>query len=361
MFIRDDIRYNILNIDDGRLPFQFICVELFGFNPITVCGIYRPPGTDTALFLDILEQLLCSNKTNSDFIIVGDLNIPINKDLKLISEYNSTLLSHGMIVTNTFATRPVSGNILDHAISSFLNIEQVFNSTIESDISDHSFIFSKFVFKPKYINKKLEKRTVNYDKVNQHFDEFLFSTSFDIHNPDLTLKLIFGKYKELVDKYSKSKQIQVKIKNASNCPWMNLDLWNLMKEKNRTLKRFKKNTTNLALKDRLDSLNKKIKSKKYYAKKNYYRNLFKNLNQKEVWKQINQFMKHNTKANIYSIIHNDVEYKDLPSIVNLFNSYFVNVGNSLSSVCNGNEFYNLHSNRSKSFFCPQFRLLKHII
>ena len=167
IYIRNDISFKVICIDDGTFPFQFICVQLMEYNSTRVCAIYRPPGSDTENFLEFLEQML-NNHTQvaSDFLLVGDINIAVNRISKLVSDYTNLIMSYGMCVTNTHITRSSSLNVLDHVVATFHNIDKIYNSTIFSDISDHNFVFTNILYKSKLVHKKLEKKILNYKKIH---------------------------------------------------------------------------------------------------------------------------------------------------------------------------------------------------
>lgn len=330
VYIRNDINFNILNCDDDQFQYHFIGIDLPEYNATQFWAFYRPPNSDIDLFLSFLDSFELNK--SSDTIMVGDFNIPVNKNTNSVLDYKNILMSSGMIVTNTFATRTISNNIIDHLACSFSNISTVRNSTIFSDISDHNFVFSSLSFKVKFFRKKLEQKIIDFNAVDACFMDFINSTEFDTANPETTLKLITEKYNQLIDTYTVKKSVIAKLKNNS-CPWMTYNVWLLIGERNKVLKRSKLNPVNPEFQNRLRILNKQIKSMKYFAKKHFYENMFSNVNQRNLWKNINQLLnRNNPKSDIFAILFNDQKCTDTKEIVNIFNNYFVDIGISLGTT-----------------------------
>lgn len=353
VYIRNDIEYSVMKKDNGLYPFQFIQIKLSRFIGTKVCAIYRPPGSDVVSFFNCLENFLSGNR-KTDNILVGDINIPVNKTENCVIDYMNLLMSHGLLVTNTNVTRSASGNILDHAVSSFLNIKNVFNSTIYSNISDHNFLYSNFCFASKHINKKLEIKTIKFDKVNVKFDNFLHSTSFNTSNPNICIEAIVTKYNKLLDQFTTIKNVEIKLKNTV-CPWITYDIWQMIRKKNKILKKFKHNPNNISIKSELERISKQLNSKKYFAKKRYFKKMFNDLNQRDLWKNINLFLNKNHKSDQFdSVLFNGQHVKDPAVIVKLFNDYFVNVGNLLSGSINSDrdihKFGTIHWNLNSMYF-----------
>ena len=45
IFVRKNLHFNILQCDDGRFPFQFICIELPEYKSTQLWSCYRPPNS----------------------------------------------------------------------------------------------------------------------------------------------------------------------------------------------------------------------------------------------------------------------------------------------------------------------------
>ena len=352
LYVRKDIEYYVLKVDCGQYPFQFIHIELTRFVRTKLLAVYRLPSSNIECFSNFLETVLSEN-SKSDNILLGDINIPVNKKDDFVLNYKNLLLSFGLIVTNTNVTRTVSSNILDHVVSSFINIDGVNTSTIYSNISDHNFLFSTFCYSLKYVRRKLEKKSIDFDKVNENFNNFLCSTNLATLDPNSCFTMIINKYNDLIKKFTKIKSVEAKLKNTL-CPWITYDIWQLIKKKNKILKKYKSNRSDL-LKAQLDNLNKQLNSKKYFAKKHYFNRMFVDLNQKDLWKNINLFLNKNVKSlKLDSICCDGRLLNNSMDIANVFNDYFVKIGSSIGQSINSDrnifKFNTIQENPNSMYF-----------
>lgn len=141
-----------------------------------ICAVYRPPVADMNEFRNFLESVM-ENSARSPTIILGDINIAINKSNTVVTDYKNLLASSSCEVTNTFETRPASKHILDHVICNTSNFLEITNSTIFNDISDHQGdhipILLKCTIKSKIQKLKLSKNILNHTHFHQEFSRFL--------------------------------------------------------------------------------------------------------------------------------------------------------------------------------------------
>lgn len=131
VFIRNNISSTVLRNThiDG---FHHINVELvLSGRSYIIHGFYRPPSFEINRFLNILENILHSTDNTRSCFLVGDINIPINyQNNNVVRKYTSLLESFGFACLNTFPTRPISSNILDHVICKIDDISRLRNDTI---------------------------------------------------------------------------------------------------------------------------------------------------------------------------------------------------------------------------------------
>lgn len=130
-----------------------------GESPIHIHAIYRPPSFDLATFFSILDLIGAEAGHSGSTIIVGDINIPINRPgCRIVDEYMNLLTCYNLFVSNTYPTRPSSGNILDHVITSIPLDCSTVNETIHSDISDHCLVLSTFYLQKPIKTQHLQKK-----------------------------------------------------------------------------------------------------------------------------------------------------------------------------------------------------------
>lgn len=182
-------------------------------------GVYRPPNNDYGKFADYLENILCSTPANYSCIIVGDINIPVNKTLHNISDrYLRLLESYNYICSNTVPTRPLSGNILDHVLCKVDDTCFLRNDTIFHDLSDHSPIISSFKLPIDKEKLTLSKHVVNHQKLNNDFDHFINNIG-QVSDVGNSLQLITSTYNLLLEQNTRVIEKTITVKGKS-CPWM---------------------------------------------------------------------------------------------------------------------------------------------
>lgn len=158
---------------------QFFILKLKSFNT-KLCGVYKPPDTNTRNFLEKYDSILSSNKK---MICMGDFNIDI---LSGSDELNNTLTSNSFIILNkneeNFYTRKATVNgrtsctIIDHIHT---DLSEVMNFNLQIDecgISDHRYLLLSFNSHiDNYEKTKITFRTFEDDK----FEKYLNSIEND--------------------------------------------------------------------------------------------------------------------------------------------------------------------------------------
>lgn len=117
IFVSSNITSSVVkNVYINGLHHIHVQIKLNG-HAYDLHGIYRPPSYDFAEFHVFLENILANTCQSRPCFIVGDVNVPINNsNNNVVVKYKTLLESYGFICSNTFTTRPVSENILDHCI-----------------------------------------------------------------------------------------------------------------------------------------------------------------------------------------------------------------------------------------------------
>lgn len=295
MFIRTDITFTpVRNVhSDG---FHHISVELaINGRMYDVHGFYRPPSFDVNVFMNKLEDCLDNSNHNRSCFFVGDVNIPINaKNNNVVVKYMSLLESYGFACTNTMPTRPISMNILDHVVCRLNDIQNSRNDTISTCESDHSMIIASFKLADKREKITISKTIVDHRKIAVEFNNFLGSVC-EVTDVNLCFENIVSTYKNLLVKYSKTITKNVSTKN-SFCPWMNFNVWSLIKLKNNYIKRVKRNPQDIHLKDLLKHVSNKVAIAKKQCKKLYFDNILNNTPHSKLWKHINNIFGKDAKT-----------------------------------------------------------------
>lgn len=299
-----------------------------------VVGVYRPPSFDFTKFHDELENIL-SGYNSRPLFIVGDVNIPINlSNNNVVLRYKSLLESYDCVCSNTFVTRPISNNVLDHFVTRKENLINVRNDTIYSDISDHLIIISS----TKITNPKeyvvLTTKIVNKPKLNQLFSDFVnnFTCCEDVNE---SIVILTSAYQRMLNECTKLKSEKVNVK-TKHCPWLNFYVWQWIKLKNKYLKKVKDNPNNHHLKDMLNHVTKKVKTAKKRCKKEYFENLLNDTCHAKLWKNLNEIMGRKKQDSKIELNYDGYRTSNNLEICEIFNQFFSNIGGNLAKTIQKN-------------------------
>ncbi|XP_055590354.1 uncharacterized protein LOC129742479 [Uranotaenia lowii] len=356
IYVRDDIKFTIKRNteDDG---YHHIGIEILHYGEsITVHGIYRPPGYNFSKFINHLEILLTEANLSKPIFILGELNIPINRENdSVVLQYQSLLSCFSLAVSNNIVTRPASNNLLDHSIVRINDLRSIINCTFECDISDHRPVLTT------YINKKalpevkiLSRRHTNREHLEKDFIDFLRNADFRNQDPNARLNTITERYQQLLVKHTHVTTAVVRMRKI--CPWMTLEIWQLLKSRDKILRKLKKNSTNLNLSEQMKRMNKQLQNAKRKAKIEYYEQLMNTSNMKILWKRINEMIGKNSKPDELTLnLYGKSVDSPLP-VANAFNEFFTAIGQHLASqhhsTGNIDEFGTIKRIRNSIFLRP---------
>ena len=205
---------------------HYICLRLqHAGKLIDLVAMYRPPSYPFVETLGVIDRIL-SELASEHVILAGDLNVPVNITTSpFVQEYLRLLDSFNVQVTNTVATRPASGNILDHMVCTTTFADTLFNETISTEASDHSILVSSFNWHATRKIQVLEKQIVDHERLNLLLSSVLEHMIHDM-NADEKIAFITDKFNEIKNSVTRTVSVEAKIKG--HCPWMTLDLWKLL-------------------------------------------------------------------------------------------------------------------------------------
>lgn len=330
VFVKNSLSQKVIK-NDCQDGFHHIHVEV---EVRGICydihGLYRPPSYDFVDFNVKLENVIESSNCNRCCLIVGDVNVPVNNaSNNAVVRYKTLLESYGFVCSNTFVTRPASGNILDHVICKLDDIGRMRNDTIENDISDHSIIITSLNLPSKKQNILLKKRIINHRLLESEFQNFLTNIG-DLDDVDNCLENIIDKYNSLLNNCTRTVSKKANVKSIF-CPWMSFDLWTLIKLKNNYLKRVKRNPSDNHLKEMLQHVSRKVEATKKRCKQQYYESLLNNTPHSRFWKNLKQILGNEPSQNKIELSYQGRKVSDNLDISNIFNNYFSSIGNNLAA------------------------------
>ena len=291
---------------------------------ICLLAIYRSHSFSIAEFNNELENNL-KNLNHKNIVIIGDMNIDLlSTSNDHILNYLNILSASGFISHVNEPTR-ISGDsktCLDHIFIRFSNHNtKVDTAKYLNDITDHFPILCKISANHlKNDNTTTTKRCIDYKKIQL----FLNSCEFYIPAGNDALdsfSFFHSSLRAIIDNYTYYKSYST---INSKKGWIDDHLLNIIKTKNRLFRKTLRFPGNNQYKNEYRSVKSYLKSKIKLAKKVCYQNEFEVCaDTKSQWKLINSIVGQNIKNGCDGDINVD------KSFCNSFNSYFVNIDNSI--------------------------------
>lgn len=330
VYIRNSLNYKTVEnkVENGM---HHIHIQLkINENCYDIHGIYRPPSYDFNSFFDHLENWLSSSVNSRSCFVFGDMNVPVNLvNNNVVSRYKQLLQSYNFVCTNTFVTRPASSNILDHVICKIEDACRICNHTIFSDVSDHLLVLSEYKMSVETNRVTFKKNIVNRSQVQYEFRAYLQSIHV-IDNVNTCLESIMYKYNEILANNTVTVTKTAKLK-GSHCPWMNFEIWSLIKIKNNYLKRHRNNPSDSRTTELLKHVSKKVDILKKKTKKRYYENLLNSTCHSKLWKNINALFGASTKSSQSNLVINGVQTNSTIETCEVLNEHFSTIGSLLAN------------------------------
>jgi hypothetical protein len=142
LFVKDDVAFNPRpDLSEGGLESTWVELLLPKSKGILVGGCYRPPNDNS--FLSKLENSISKIPPNSEFYILGDLNINYSFQGSALFKNYSRILSFfdcSQMISEATRITDSTRTILDHIITN--TKDKISNSgTLDWGLSDHLAIF----------------------------------------------------------------------------------------------------------------------------------------------------------------------------------------------------------------------------
>ena len=312
-------------------------------NEHIILGVYRPRHDNDINFINTLQEIISNvllrNKT---IIIAGDMNIDLLKvNDPYVNQYTCMLKSLNFIQIINKATRFPNGphafnpSSLDHI---FINkITQFTGPVFFADISDHcgsALFFELYDNQQKTnIKHKMTFRLINEQHLS-NFETKIAHTDWNILLASNDVNEQFRTFQNYVNS-TYCDCFPLKIKYISGYrkmkPWITETTLAKIKMKSTLFKRLRDGSISRADYNRLrNRLNKEID----HDKKSYYLNVFTDSKKdtKKSWKILHSLIgSKNNKTHTEKIFADANSDLDRLNIVNKFNDFFANIGNTLAS------------------------------
>lgn len=331
---------------------------------IKIIATYRPPSTNTSLFIEELQRYLTSNNMkNSLIIFVGDININIadSKDKNTL-EYMNVMYSNSFASLINIPTREntLTATVIDHIfVNTPNNLVENFEINpyvIHASLTDHYPIFLQLRFNGAY----KEKTKLNFiNKINR---PALFS-SIEKENwenvlveedPNLAYDLFINKFNTYIN--NNTIKIKLNSKNRPIKPWITKGLICSIRIRD-TMKLQLNKHYEISKDNEYKRYRNKLTELIQHTKNEYYKQkvLEAGNNNKKIWDTINEatnsISNHSNEIQINNKVGQVLTNK--ASISNDFNKHFSDIGNEIAQTINTSDYEipNVSSSKfSGSFF-----------
>ena len=335
VFVKSCFISSIVNEKSMVVDSAEICTVDISITPslkIKFIGFYRPPSSDIREFCRKLTAILSDFSTSDILLLGGDANINLFNNNSQINFYTDLMHSYGCFPYISLPTRVSDSctSLIDHFWGNILDPIQ--SGVFDNDITDHRTIFM-------FIPLKTKNDSVFHKKFRDHSNLCLdklasemksFCETFHVFD-DLPVGLrthIF--FESFWDIYDKNCPIRTKVypTNILKKPWLDADIIELSKIKQRLFRSYKLGTTSFnsysSFKNQLTSIIKR-------CKKNYYCEKFEKAkgDVRKTWSHIGELMGCKKKRDISEIDYNNTSITSNHDMAQIFFNYFDSVPSDL--------------------------------
>ena len=328
LYIKNGISYKILEtVDQLKLKkIEAQGIKITENNKDTeIINIYRPPECDFKTTIDDLKEILKLVGTKT--IIIGDLNIDVNKKNSMTKMYEDIIQKYNLIQKVNAYTRVTNktASTIDHTVTNIRNLKTLVTHFM---ISDHLGIIScwgnkKTRKKSKIIKNPVENNLVHCKNTAEKIKKVDWE-KWSKENQNKSANEMYRSLKETMDKcIEKSNNRRVR-KGRSIQPYVNNKLLklgeNLEKARKKFLNSRSENNENVYKGVRKD-YNFRLRK----ARNDYYANELQreSKNSKKIWYHINNLLNRGkNREEISEIEYNNEKLNDNKTIANLLCEYY---------------------------------------
>ena len=320
-------------------------------NSIYLGNVYHPPKENITQFIDEIDQILLNlNHFKSTILLAGDFNINLLNihSRQVFRDYFECMISQNMVPSLTFPTRITdsSATLIDNIFTNY-NETDCSSGIIITNISDHFPCFYCMKCDKKYpkSNTNIYSRNFNVTNINNFIYELASSNIMnklnneDTLDPNINYDILEKILTDALNKYIPLKKMKYNKYKTRKTGWITTGILKSIKFRDnlyRSMKQTNKNTLAFFnIKSNLVTYNRILKKLIREAKFNYYNLKFNKYtnDSKQTWKTISEIITKNDKKKFPDYInHNNNKITDKTSIVNLFNTYFNQIGRDMAST-----------------------------
>lgn len=370
IYLRENFSYTILDINSETNVFDGLFIEIVINESIgkklILGNLYRPPRNivqNYETFSSEFDQILTNfQRTRHEVVICGDFNMDLLQiqNRQIFHEYFENLLSNGFVPKITFPTRisKNSSTLIDNILVKISdNFSITTSGILLQNISDHQPCFISL----DYLRVAREKR--KFIKIAKRSPEAMLSLKNELFHtcdlnefhhsldcdPNLNYDILHNKICEAIDKHIPSKTVKYNKRKHKNSRWITTGLVNSINFRDKLYNRMKStpvdNPLYATLKTNLLTYNKILKQNIRQAKKLYFQSCFSKFRNdiKNTWLTIKDILNKSKSQKHLSDTFwiNGNKVNDSKTVANEFNSFFINIGQSLAA--------NIASSQHRSF------------
>lgn len=319
-YVRNSFHYQVVNVDSPvseNLEYLLFQIKIQS-KKIIIGTFYRPPNTNLSSCIDDFDNILSTICPMSDELFcMGDFNVNF---FNLNNPLNNCFGSYGLtqIVSEPTRITGTTSTLIDLIFTTNLEAIQDVGTLSTDNFSDHRLVFTNL----KIITSKMSPKKISY-RCFRNFDLDLFLMDLCglpwsdlVREGDLDYKiLIFNKF--ILDTFDKHAPIIEKRVTKPPAPWLTENLRLIMKERDRSLRKFKRT--------RLDADWKVYKDLRNYTvmmvrneRRGYLKSINSLNNPKKTWSALKSLNIHsgNKSANLPDYLRNPED------INNYFSTFF---------------------------------------
>ena len=302
--------------------------------PFTVGVVYRPPN-DLKFLYNFEESLKCL-RSDLDNIILGDFNICMkNKKDQLYEGYKDILNLYDLtqLISNATRVTENTSTLIDHILVNN-NDKFVQSGTITLGLSDHNLI---------YCTRKISKGQINDHNTvkirsTKNFDSTMFVEELEKVDwscctlsdcVETNWNVFRDVFLKIINQFAPIKEIRLKQRTE---PWMDHDILELIKERDRLLNIFRK-SKNVEDHKNFSKVRNLLQRKIKKAKTEHISTKLEENKEdpKKLWQQLKSLGYRNQKKEEKKVVLNidDNICHDEYQIANHFNTFFTSVASKL--------------------------------
>ena len=335
----------ILREDIPSYGLEILCIEISPpkCKPFLIFGWYRPPSDPIESFSKLEKVLSHVDKENKEIILLGDTNCDFS-ELEPGQEFDNNskhlsnvyeLFSLKQIIKEPTRVTLNTSKIIDHiACTSTQNILK--SGVLPISMSDHFMVYCirKFNGGVEKSHKIIKTRKMK----NFNEEEFLAEVASmqwvqmlpDTDDINLLVNSWSNLFSSIIDKHAPIAEMRV---SERYCPWINKDLKDLMKSRDKLKKAAVKNKSDILMncyrqvRNKVNKLNTSLKKQHYANRITACKG-----NMQDSWKIINELINKRSKSSNINELKDTgsesvVHKKDIPDTMN---SYFCSIGKDLA-------------------------------